>query len=210
MTNRARRRALAAAVLAALLLPAGAAVAQPSEPGGPGTPPGQARAAAARAAAAERAANRVAQGPEADDDGDDQGGRPAVPPGQLKKAERAAQAPGVPPGWARAAAARAGRPITVTGTVTTAGDSLVVTVRGGHPVARLWAYSEGGTPEVPGAVTIVLGEDARVRVNGVEGTLGDVAEGDHVSARGLFDDGTLTASRLNAATPDADDPDDDD
>ena len=180
MTNRARRRVVVASLLLALAVPAGAASAKPGDGKGQ-TPPGQAK----RAEAAQGQGN---------------GNRPAVPPGLAKQAEGNGQ--NIPPGWARAAERAAERPATLTGTITTAGDaSVTVAVKGGHPLFRLWARMNG-TTDAPATITVALADGAVVKRDGVEVALSALVVGDHVSIRGTFADGTLTAGRVNAATPD--------
>jgi hypothetical protein len=205
MTNRTRRLAVATALLVALLVPAGSASAKAGGNGngnGRATAPGQVRAAEAR-------------GDLADDDADNEaddangGGRPAVPPGLADKGERPGNRPeatpatgAVPPGWARAAKRAETRPATLTGTVASEGtDSITVTVKGGHPLFRLWVRMQ---VDGPTTVTVELADGAVVKLDDAPATLGELTEGDHVSIRGTFVEGTVTATRVNASTPDDD------
>jgi len=223
MTNRTRRLAVAATLLVALLVPAGAASAKGNGNGngsgnGRATAPGQVRSGEARS-------GDVRGGEPGDDQADDdadtadegtedsQGGRPAVPPGQAKKAEAPDQGRGsrpegtpasgaLPPGWARAAERAATRPATLTGVVASASaGSITVTVKGGHPLFRLWAL-QNGTAGAAGTITVTLAPEAVVKLDDQVATLADLTAGDHVSIRGTFADGTLTAVRVNASTPD--------
>ena len=187
MTNRARRRVAVATVFLALAIPAGAASAKPGDGNGQTTPPGQAKKAEA-----------------GQSEGEGHGNRPAVPPGLAKQAEAGSRT--TPPGWARAAERAASRPATLTGTVASVADGTVtVTVKGGHPLFRLWARMNGTAPDAPATIAVTLAADAVVKRDGAVVTLGELAVGDHVSIRGTFADGTVTAGRVNAASPDATD-----